>query len=93
MKKSKEYASKIVEVAYHEVLPNKETVPKIVDALITEYAEQQIKELQSLLDLSNLQLKSSKQDVKELKDEIEKTKQWNLELVYANKFMSIDSHK
>ena len=34
---SKQYAAKIVEVAYHEVLPNKETVCNIVTALIDEY--------------------------------------------------------
>ncbi len=33
---SKQYAAKIVEVAYHEVLPNKEVVCNIINALIQD---------------------------------------------------------
>lgn len=42
---AKQYASKIVEVAYHEVLPNKENIFFIVEALIKEYSDQNTKPL------------------------------------------------
>lgn len=42
----KKYADKIIEVVYYDTIPDKETVCKVIYALIEEYSDQQTKELQ-----------------------------------------------
>jgi ferredoxin-thioredoxin reductase catalytic subunit len=42
MKTSKQYAEKIVEVACHKLMADKEIVTKIVEALINEHVKQSI---------------------------------------------------
>lgn len=47
---ARQYAAKIVEVAYYEVMPNKETITNVLEALIKEYSDQQNKELLARVD-------------------------------------------
>jgi hypothetical protein len=54
-----------------EDINQSETI-NVLPLTISDLMLEQTKELQSLLDLSEVQLKSSKQDVKELKEEIER---------------------
>lgn len=43
---TKKYADKIIEVVYYDTIPDKETVGKVIYALIDELSGQQTKELQ-----------------------------------------------
>jgi hypothetical protein len=87
MKKSKEEIGRLG-IDYSDLINMSRGITSysIADAVVYGYnqckqdADQETKELQSLLDLSEVQLKSSKQDVKELKDEIERLKR--IELSY-----------
>jgi len=40
---ARDYAIKMVDAAYYEVLPNKETIKNVFEALIKEYADQKAK--------------------------------------------------
>lgn len=87
---SKQYAAKIVEVAYFETVPNKETVCNVVEALINEYTNKQTKELlervEELIELNNSQCGriNSDREVKEmLRNKIN-------ELKNANEWISVD---
>lgn len=74
---ARQYASKIVEVAYYEVMPNKETITNVLEALIIEYSYQQNKqlldevdELKSKLILSEAKVKLNYNSIIELQSEL-----------------------
>ena len=73
----RDYAKKIVEVAYYEVTPNKETVTNVLEALINECIANETKHLQTQLqELTD----SSYERVKLLTKQFEDVKRQNLEL-------------
>ena len=55
---TKKYADKIIEVVYYDTIPDKETVGKVIYALIDELSGQQTKELQE-----NLYKESTRADI------------------------------
>jgi len=78
---SRQYAEKIVEVAFFKTIPHIETICNVVDALINEYANQQNKQL---LD-----------EIERLKNEVSNCNRMigHLEEISINKQSSIDQLK
>jgi hypothetical protein len=85
----REYANKIVEVAYYEIMPNKETITNILEALIKGYADQQNKHLTE--QLTKLQGKTNFDEVEVLKELLALNKTAYSDLVnrYSNLFKQL----
>lgn len=82
----KNYADKIIEVVYYDTIPDKETVGKVIYALIDELSCQQTKELQE-----NLYKESTRADV--LQDENVKFQAKIDELEKSNEWISVEFDK
>jgi len=67
---ARQYAAKMVEVAYYEVMPNKETITNVLEALIKEYANQQTKHLTEQLSLKDFELKASDHALADLQSQL-----------------------
>lgn len=94
----KKYADKIIEVVYYDTIPDKETVGKVIYALIDELSCQQTKELQQKVEQLQFELRAADSVNEQLQtkiDELEKETLLKIEqaLRYFNGFDSEDQNE